>query len=102
MHHPNTEELKLTAVLYALSDATRLGILKKLAEQQACTCSAFVTTVSKSTMSHHFRVLREAGLIRVGREGTQHLITLRADDLEKRFPGLLASVLAAAREREEQ
>lgn len=102
MHHPKTEELQLTAVLYALSDPTRLGIVTKLTGRVRCSCSDFISGVSKSTMSHHFRVLREAGLIQVGREGTQHVIQLRRADMEERFPGLLESVLSAAQTCETQ
>ena len=95
MHHPKPEEFSLTAVLYAFSDPTRLGILQKLSGEARHSCSDFACGVSKSTMSHHFRVLREAGLINVAREGTQHQITLRRAEMAERFPGLLEAVLAA-------
>jgi DNA-binding transcriptional ArsR family regulator len=52
--------------------------------------------VTKSTCTHHFKVLREAGVIQQRQEGTSRLNTLRRDDLEARFPGLLETVLAAA------
>ena len=62
-----------------------------------CTCGALETSVSKSTLSHHLKVLREAGVIRQRQEGTARRNTLRSEDLEARFPGLLDTVLSAAR-----
>ena len=96
LHHPMAEQLKISAVLYALSDPTRLDIVRNLATQgEECCCRGFDVAVAKSTMSHHFRVLRESGLIRVRMEGTHRFVSLRRDELELRFPGLLTAVLAA-------
>ena len=96
LHHPMTEQLKISTVLYALSDPTRLDIVKNLAtHDEECCCRGFDVSVAKSTMSHHFRVLRESGLIRVRLEGTHRYVSLRRDELELRFPGLLTAVLAA-------
>ena len=93
--HPAREELELTAVLQALSDPQRLKIVRTLAEADApVQCCAMGLGVSKSTATHHFRVLREAGVISQVRLGTSRLNTLRRDDLEARFPGLLGAVLA--------
>jgi DNA-binding transcriptional ArsR family regulator len=95
--HPTRDELDLAAVLHALSDPVRLQIVAGLAEDEERTCGSFDVAVSKSTCTHHFRVLRDAGLIRQRQEGTARLNSLRRDDLEARFPGLLETVLQAAR-----
>jgi DNA-binding transcriptional ArsR family regulator len=95
--HPALEELDLTAVLHALSDPVRLRIVAGLAEDDERTCGSFDVSVSKSTCTHHFRVLREAGVIRQRQQGTARLNSLRRDDLEARFPGLLGTILQAAR-----
>ena len=95
--HPMREELTLEDVLHALSDPVRLHIVHTLAEEDdERACGMFELRVSKSTASHHFRVLREAGVIRQEIRGRQRMITLRRADLEARFPGLLPSILAAA------
>jgi DNA-binding transcriptional ArsR family regulator len=94
--HPSTDEIELGAVLHALSDPVRLRMVAALAGDAEYTCGSFDVPVTKSTCTHHFKVLREAGVIRQRQEGTARLNTLRHDDLEARFPGLLDSILAAA------
>jgi DNA-binding transcriptional ArsR family regulator len=94
--HPAVEQLELPAVLHALSDPVRLCIVRTLAEDGPRTCGTFAVKVSKSTLSHHFRVLREAGVTLTEPERTQRVVSLRRDDLDRRFPGLLDAVLAAA------
>jgi len=94
--HPAREEMELATVLHALSDPMRLRIVAGLAVRDDRTCKSFDLPVTKSTCTHHFRVLREAGVIRQRLEGTTKLNSLRRDDLEARFPGLLESVLLAA------
>lgn len=96
IHHPAREELELGAVLHALSDPVRLRIVATLAAEGARTCGSFGLPVTKSTCTHHFRVLREAGVIAQRPEGTTRVNTLRRDDLDARFPGLLDRVLDAA------
>jgi DNA-binding transcriptional ArsR family regulator len=97
--HPTREQITLTGVLHALSDPVRLSFIKNLSKNTCeLACGAFETPVAKSTMSHHLRVLREAGIVKVRSEGTQSLTSLRWEDLEERFPGLLKSVLCAANE----
>jgi DNA-binding transcriptional ArsR family regulator len=96
LQHPSREEIDLASVLHALSDPVRLRIVAGLAVSDDRTCKSFDLPVTKSTCTHHFRVLREAGLIRQRLEGTTKLNSLRRDDLEARFPGLLESVLRAA------
>jgi DNA-binding transcriptional ArsR family regulator len=94
--HPEADEIELTAVLHALSDPQRLTIVRELAASpEPLSCGSFALEVGKSTRTHHFRVLREAGLIEQRREGTRKLSVLRRADLDARFPGLLDSVLAA-------
>ena len=93
---PAADELELAAVLHALSDPMRLRIVVGLATDDHRPCGSFDLPVTKSTCTHHFKVLREAGVIRQRLEGTTRLNSLRRDDLEQRFPGLLDSVLRAA------
>ena len=95
-HHPSRAELDLSSVLHALSDPVRLKMVRYLAEApEERSCRSFDVPVTKSTCTHHFKVLREAGVIRQRQEGTSRLNTLREDDLEARFPGLLRTILAA-------
>jgi DNA-binding transcriptional ArsR family regulator len=97
LHHPATDDLELPTVLHALSDPQRLRIVRKLSgDPQPRPCGAFDVNVSKSTCTHHFRVLREAGVIEQKALGTARLNSLRRDDLDRRFPGLLDAVLASA------
>jgi DNA-binding transcriptional ArsR family regulator len=99
-YHPTTEDIELPTVLHALSDPQRLRIVRALsADPQPRQCGAFDVNVSKSTCTHHFRVLREAGVIRQEQLGTARLNSLRRDDLDLRFPGLLDAVLASADDR---
>jgi DNA-binding transcriptional ArsR family regulator len=94
--HPAVEEIELASVLHALSDPMRLKIVYFLATGGEHTCKSIDLPVTKSTCTHHFRVLREAGVMRQRQEGTTRRNALRRDDLEGRFPGLLDSVLRAA------
>src|SRR5712664_4126730 len=95
--HPSLEEIEICAVLHALSDPMRLRMVAALAESGGeRTCSSFDLPIAKSTCTHHFKVLRDAGLIRQRVWGTKRVSMLRSDDLEARFPGLLEAVLAAA------
>lgn len=95
--HPTCEELELGAVLHALSDPVRLRIVAELAQGECeCTCGSFELPVTKSTCTHHFKVLREAGVIKQRQQGTTRLNKLRRADLEARFPGLLETILRAA------
>src|SRR3954465_14392317 len=94
--HPRTADLELSQVLHALSDPVRLRIVARLAGGDTeRTCGSFDLPVTKSTCTHHFRVLREAGVIQQRQEGPPRLNTLRRDDLEARFPGLLETILRA-------
>jgi DNA-binding transcriptional ArsR family regulator len=96
LHHPEREEIELAAVMHALSDPHRLEIVRRLADDaEPRPCGTFGFDISKSTMTHHFRTLREAGVIQQERQGTTKMTWLRRDDLDARFPGLLDAVLAA-------
>ena len=90
---PTKRELELTAVLYALSDEVRLGIVRQLAKKGEQPCGVFEVDRPKSSLSHHFRVLRESGVVSTRKDGKTLLNTLRQEDLEARFPGLLKAVL---------
>src|SRR5256885_217094 len=92
---PRREDLRLEAVLQALGDPIRLMIVRALhaAPESQRACGSFGLPVAKSTSSHHFRVLRESGVINQRAVGRERLTELRTEDLEARFPGLLDSVV---------
>jgi DNA-binding transcriptional ArsR family regulator len=95
--HPEPAEIRLEAVLHALSDPMRLRIVRELAaDGDELSCSYFDLPVTKSTTTHHFRVLRESGVIRQVYRGTAKMNGLRRDDLDGLFPGLLDTLLDAA------
>jgi len=96
LHHPDPTEIDLPSLLHALSDPVRLEIVRSLASLDSCACNAIELPVGKATASHHFKVLRLAGVIVQHDEGTRRISRLRRDELEQRFPGLLESVLRAA------
>ncbi|MGH3380993.1 MAG: ArsR/SmtB family transcription factor [Actinoallomurus sp.] len=95
--HPVADDIDLASVMHALSDPVRLEIVARLAGTDGENCGGIGSgiDVHKSTMSHHYRVLREAGVTLTTIEGRARVVRLRRDDLETRFPGLLTSVLAA-------
>lgn len=94
--HPRMADLQLPQVLHALSDPCRLRIVWQLhTGEDGMPCGALDVPVAKSTATHHFKVLREAGLIMTRREGTVLRNTLRKDELDRRFPGLLRAVLGS-------
>jgi len=95
LYQPERADIALADVLYALSDPIRLRIVREIAERGEKTCGVIGVPMPKSSVSYHFKVLREAGLTHTRVDGTQRFISLRQDDLEGRFPGLLASVLRA-------
>lgn len=122
LYHPDCKDISLAGVLYALGDPVRLEIVRLLATKGEQPCAGFdfaivsgstqraigqspapaegcpkgYKAIAKSTMSHHFRVLREAGVLYCRKEGTQHLNSLRREELDALFPGLMAAVLQAA------
>ncbi|PZD74011.1 hypothetical protein C1752_01805 [Acaryochloris thomasi RCC1774] len=96
LYHPDCSQISLAGVLYALGDPVRLQVVQQLAADGELTCNAFDCDVAKSTMSHHFKILRESGVIRSRKEGTQHVNSLRQDELQELFPGLLDAVLQSS------
>ncbi|MGL5817653.1 MAG: ArsR/SmtB family transcription factor [Phycicoccus sp.] len=94
--HPSIDEMDLGRVLAALADPLRRAVVVELARREdgfEQNCTAFGLPVSKATRTHHFRVLREAGLIRMSDRGNLILTSLRRADLERRFPGLIVAVV---------
>ena len=92
--HPALGQVELPDLLHALSDPVRLDIIRCLARNGECACGSFPVSVSKSTLSHHLKVLRQAGLTQTRPDGTLRLISLRREELDERFPELLDSVLS--------
>ena len=88
-------ELELATVLHALSDPIRLRIVAELADGSERSCGAFELPITKSTCSHHFRVLREAGVISTRVVGKNRFNALRREALEETFPGLMEAILHA-------
>ncbi|MFZ3555532.1 MULTISPECIES: ArsR/SmtB family transcription factor [unclassified Streptomyces] len=100
--HPDRAEIRLETVLHALSDPMRMAVVREMAasEEAELSCSAFDLPVTKSTTTHHFRVLREAGVIEQVYRGTAKMNGLRRADLDALFPGLLDHILDAAARQE--
>lgn len=95
--HPDLAEVELPKVLFALSDPARLDLVRELAargELSVAQCQATGPDVPKSTFSHHLKTLREAGLIWSIPDGRRRTISLRRDEVDHRFPGLLDAVLS--------
>jgi DNA-binding transcriptional ArsR family regulator len=91
--HPLPDQLTLPTLLHALSDPVRLQIVCSLRDGKEVCCGALDVPVSRSTLSHHLRVLRDAGVTRTRAEGVQRFVSLRREDVDERFPGLLGCVL---------
>ncbi|WP_280397834.1 ArsR/SmtB family transcription factor [Nocardia carnea] len=94
--HPSIDEVSIDDVLHALADPTRRRIVRMLIEEGDRPCGTFGLGVAPSTLSHHFKALRNAGLIRQFDSGRQRMNTLRIAELETRFPGLVDSILTVA------
>jgi DNA-binding transcriptional ArsR family regulator len=99
IHHPATSELDLANILRTVGDPLRLAIVRELADGQERPCNQLQDALGlpASTCSYHLRLLREAGVTRTRAEGTERFTTLRRDDLEARFPGLVDVLLEAER-----
>lgn len=91
LNHPKLKDVTLEQVLKALGDPVRLATVKELlnAEGEEKACGTFNYTVTKATFSHHLQILREAGIIKTRFEGTRKFSSIRSNELNKRFPGLL-------------
>ncbi|AWN18997.1 ArsR/SmtB family transcription factor [Streptococcus sobrinus] len=93
LFHPEAQEISLSQVLYALSDPIRLQIFSKLFDLgEEVSCSYFNSLAKKSNLSHHYKVLREAGVIYVRIEGRHRYLSLRQSDINKRFPRLFPTI----------
>jgi DNA-binding transcriptional ArsR family regulator len=91
-------QLEVTSVLRALADPVRLDLVRQLSQSDtAIACGRFDTPVAKNTLSHHFKILRETGIIVTHREGGQALNVLREDEIDAAFPGLLNAILPETR-----
>jgi DNA-binding transcriptional ArsR family regulator len=97
--HPAPEEFRLTSVLAALADPARLAAVRTLAATGESPCTRLQheagLTISRTTFSHHQKVLREAGILQARVHGTERILSLRRDDLDQRYPGLLDAILNA-------
>lgn len=94
--HPKIDDVSIDDVLHALADPTRRRIVRALLDGGDRPCGTFGLGIAPSTLSHHFKALRNAGILRQFDQGRQRMNTLRLDELDTRFPGLVASVLAHA------
>src|SRR5258708_19003192 len=98
--HPSLEEITVEAILHALADPVRVALYAEIvASASPRSCSSLVgiseTSVPKSTLSQHFKVLREAGLIHSERRGVEMQNSSRCAEIDRRFPGLISTILAA-------
>jgi DNA-binding transcriptional ArsR family regulator len=98
--HPSIEDITVEGILHALSDPVRVAIFTDIASSQCSqNCTNFVNVserpIPKSTLSQHFKALREAGLIRGERRGVEMQNTSRCTEIDQRFPGLIASIVNA-------
>jgi DNA-binding transcriptional ArsR family regulator len=96
LEQPQAEAIALADVMQALGDPTRLDIVRSLYAGGERQCGSFDLGLSKATRSHHFRVLREAGITHTRVDGAARFVRLRDEDLEQRFPGLLSAIVNAA------
>ncbi|MBN8233928.1 helix-turn-helix transcriptional regulator [Halobacillus kuroshimensis] len=99
-YQPPIETIPFTKVLHALSEPNRIKIIRCLDEsiENNCTAYSLKLMLPKSTVSHHIKVLREAGLIKARIEGKEHIYSLRRDEVEEKFPGLLRAVTVVKEE----
>ncbi len=96
LYEPELATVQLADVMHALSDEVRLRIVRLVDEAGEVRCGTLELGVTKATRSHHLKVLREAGLTRTRADGTRRFVSLRREEIEGRFPGLLTAVLAAS------
>lgn len=94
-NHPDRDQIRLENVLTALGNPLRLTVVRVLAGGGEHACSAVLQGIPKSTLTHHWRVLRDSGVIWQRPDGRENLLSLRRDDLDARFPGLLDALLGA-------
>jgi DNA-binding transcriptional ArsR family regulator len=102
--HPRLDDVPLASLLHALAEPARLAIVRELACNAetggaGLACGATAPNLPRATMSNHFSVLRAAGIIESRKQGVQVINRLRRDEIERRFPGVLAAILAIPREK---
>lgn len=97
-NHPEREQIRLENLLTALGNPLRLAVVRALAAGHERACGSLLQGQSKSTMTHHWRVLRDSGVIWQRPDGRENLLSLRREDLDARFPGLLDALLQALAE----
>ena len=107
LFHPALEDVTVEAILHALSDPVRVAIFVEIAGSNCShNCSNFLNvtekTIPKSTLSLHFKALREAGLIRGERRGVEMHNISRCTEVDQRFPGLIAAIVHAHRLQSER
>ncbi|MDE2481050.1 MAG: helix-turn-helix transcriptional regulator [bacterium] len=95
--YPEREDITIYGILAALSDPTRLEIVRALAQHEERCPFDFLDITSKQNLTHHFKVLREAGLIKSRYEGRKKFVWLRRDPIDEMFPGLLDGILGAVK-----
>lgn len=93
--HPEVHDFDLLDILHAFADPTRMIIVQTLLSDPERACGTFDVEVAPSTLTHHFRVLREAGVIYQREDGNRRWTTLRREELTTRFPGLLDTIMKA-------
>ncbi|PZQ48649.1 MAG: transcriptional regulator [Micavibrio aeruginosavorus] len=91
--HPRIEDITLNEILHALADPVRRNVVQKLMSGEVLNCSNTCSKLSPSTVSFHYKILREAGLVYSEKKGVEVLNTLRSNDVNARFPGLLDAIL---------
>lgn len=96
-HHPDRDQIRIENVLSALGNPMRLTVVRVLSDGEEHNCGSILDGVSKSSMTHHWRVLRDAGVIWQRPSGRENLLSLRRADLDHRYPGLLDAILDGAR-----
>lgn len=96
-NHPAVEEIRLEGVMAALSSPVRLAVVRMIAEGGEHPCGSVLPSMGKSTMTHHFRILRDSGVVWQHRIGQEYRLSLRRKDLDIRFPGLLDCILQSLR-----
>lgn len=92
--HPQIDDIEITDLMHGLSDPARIEIVRMIANAgRAMTCGELNADRPKSSMSHHFKILRDSGIILTLIEGKEHMNSLRTSELEKKFPGVMKSIL---------
>jgi DNA-binding transcriptional ArsR family regulator len=97
LFHPNISDISLEGVLYSLSEDTRLCIVSQLFRLGEQSCKQFDNLAGKTALSHHYKVLREKGLINVRIEGRNRYLSLRLSELNEKFPNLLETIISSSK-----